>query len=622
MDGTPEIAPRSQPFWLLAVGLAVAGQALLALQLFGPTDSADRLTDDRPIVSGRHPLHLYHGSLGAATFRDSYTTSCYDPQFQAGYPKTPVFDGGSRPAELFLTLGGGHYRPAAYKLGLFALCLLVPVAFTLAARTAGLSASGAVLAAVGGCFVAWSQPVRALLNEGNLDLLLVGLAGLIFLGGLVRYHREPGPMSWLLIAGSAVIGWYAHPVVWLGMMPIVAVFYLATAPRHGPAWHLGLVGAGAAGLAPNLWWLNDWVRFWWVRHPTADGVAPLPCLSTLCGGTENYTETIGPGYFGWFVVVLGLIGILAMLRSGLRLTAGLIVAAVGLTLLVSRIGATWSTVQMTGAERIAPMAGTLLVIPAAYLISLCWDRLPIGRAAVGAVAMIPLIVGWAGSCNTCEANLAPMPLGLNADQEQLVQSIREHTTPDARILIEDSTAGETWNWTALLPVLTQRAYLGGLDPEGNVDHVYCGMRAGTLNGRPFADWTPLERAAFCKRYNVGWVVCRTPASTGWWGSDPTAREVARTGDNAVLFALDRPHSFALSGSATVERADRRQIVLTDVTPNEAGEVVLSFHHIPGLKAAPAVVWADATNDLHDPVPMTRLRLPGPVSRVTLTWEDR
>jgi len=50
---------------------------------------------------------------------------CYDPAFQAGYPKTPIFDNGSRPAELFLTIAGGGYRPRAYKIGLALTCVLV-----------------------------------------------------------------------------------------------------------------------------------------------------------------------------------------------------------------------------------------------------------------------------------------------------------------------------------------------------------------------------------------------------------------------------------------------------------------------------------------------------------------
>jgi hypothetical protein len=98
------------------------------------------------------------------------------------------------------------------------------------------------------------------------------------------------------------------------------------------------------------------------------------------------------------------------------------------------------------------------------------------------------------------------------------------------------------------------------------------------------------------------------------------------GDVLVLYEVTRkppqpPLSFVLAGTATVERVDRRKIVLTDVVPNADGEVVLSFHHQPGLRAAPSNVAVEGDKDLFDPIPMVKLRLPGPVSRVTLTWEN-
>ena len=133
MDESPTDGFRRHPGWLLAVAGLVLAQAGLALVPFGPRPAAAP-GDDRPLVSGRHPLHLYHGALGSQTFYRTGATACFDPSFQAGYPKTPVFDGGSRPAELFLALAGGGYRPAAYKIGLFVCLLFVPVALVVAAR--------------------------------------------------------------------------------------------------------------------------------------------------------------------------------------------------------------------------------------------------------------------------------------------------------------------------------------------------------------------------------------------------------------------------------------------------------------------------------------------------------
>src|SRR5437868_3135713 len=94
--------PGYQYLWNGLFAALVAWQSWMTLGLFGPSEALSRLADDQPIVSGRHPLHLYHGYLGARSILEQGTPCCYDPAFQAGYPKTPVFDSGSRPAELFL----------------------------------------------------------------------------------------------------------------------------------------------------------------------------------------------------------------------------------------------------------------------------------------------------------------------------------------------------------------------------------------------------------------------------------------------------------------------------------------------------------------------------------------
>src|SRR5262245_48246530 len=89
--------PRPTPgqgVWWLAWLLLLAGQAWLTLNLFGRDLSAASLLDERPVLSGRHPLHLYHGHLGSQALFDHGRLSCYDPAFQAGYPKTPIFDSG------------------------------------------------------------------------------------------------------------------------------------------------------------------------------------------------------------------------------------------------------------------------------------------------------------------------------------------------------------------------------------------------------------------------------------------------------------------------------------------------------------------------------------------------
>jgi len=629
MDEMPPDGFRHRPRWLLGVAGLVVAQAGLALALFGPERSA-ALLDDRPVLSGRHPLHLYHGTLGARALHERGATTCYDPGFQAGYPKTPVFDGGCRPAELFLAVAGGHYRPAAYKVGLFGCLLLIPLAFVLAARGVGLPAGAAVLAGAGGIALGWSWPVRRLIEEGEFDFLTAGLGVVVSVAWLARYARWFGLDAWVVLAAVAVAGWYAHPVVWVGLTPIVIGYYLVHAPRQELAWHLGLVGLTAAGLAPNLWWLADWGRYWWLRQPIPGDQIPLPDWRAVLGTPTDYLTLVGYVPWGGLVAVGGAVGLAMMWRGGNRGAAGLLLASVGLTVAVARVLTAWLRVPGDAPERLAPLAAGFLLLPAAY--ALWWVLARCQLAAAGTAAAVAglVVVGWADGpdrplATAVRLRTDPIVVGLTADQEDVLTAIRDHTTPDARILWDETTDHRPgWNWTALLPVLTDRAYLGGLDPDAGMEYSFCGMRDGKLNGRGLGEWADADLGQFCDWYNVGWVVCRGPAAAERWGRVPTAKAVARLnegGQPVVLFELARKRSFVLRGTATWEGATPTRITLSDVVPDADGGVTLSLHHFPGLRVYPSYVQLELEKDQHDPLSHVRLRPHGPVPRVTLVWEN-
>ena len=62
MNPTAVTPPVRWP-WRLALAGLVAWHAWMTLSLFGPDRPWARLTDDQPVLSGRHPLHLYHGHV-------------------------------------------------------------------------------------------------------------------------------------------------------------------------------------------------------------------------------------------------------------------------------------------------------------------------------------------------------------------------------------------------------------------------------------------------------------------------------------------------------------------------------------------------------------------------------
>ncbi|HZT79789.1 MAG TPA: hypothetical protein VFA26_06195, partial [Gemmataceae bacterium] len=241
----------------------------------------------------------------------------------------------------------------------------------------------------------------------------------------------------------------------------------------------------------------------------------------------------------------------------------------------------------------------------------------LGAVALAAHAYLPEFTARAVAA-------PPLAVGLGAERRELVEILQAHTTTAGRILWEDRPGPPgSSRWTALLPLLTGRAYLGGLDPNPGIEHGFVSFCDQLLAGRLLADWSDAQLDDFCRRYNVGWVVCWSPAAVGRFRAWKRAEAVATLSDGGpgCLFAVRRPLSYALKGEARLVQADGERIALSDLVP-EGGEIILSLHYQAGLRATPGRVLVERELDPYDPIAFVRLRVAGPVPRVSLTWDRR
>jgi hypothetical protein len=618
-------------FWSLLLLPLLLWQGWMTLSLFGSDRPWQRLLDDEPVLSGRHPLHLYHGQLGAQALWATGRLCCFDPDFQAGYPKTPIFDSGSRPAELFLFLAGGGYRPAAYKLGLAVCWLLVPLLLAAAARNVGLNRAAAFAVAVLGLLVWWGAPCRAALEVGQLDLLLAALGAVVQTALLVRFDRKPCASTWLGILASGYVGWFTHPLLFLLLAPLALTFYLSVGARHALLWHLALFAALAGGVAVNGFWLVDGIATCWIREPLLWDHRQLSHRTfhtlweaPLWGDPADRALAVA-------VVLLAGAGCWRLNQCQQRPAARLLgLGALGFLLLAAG-GAVWEPLGTLGTPVLLVPALLFATLPAVHflleafrLAARCTGSRRRAAVVVGGLLLAVLGAGHAHVRTLALRCVYPVPLaiGLRPEQAEVVAALKEQTTPDARILWEDrSGPPQAPRWTALLPVWTGRAFMGGLDPDAGIEHAHAGFTDQLLMGRPIKDWSDARLADYCRRYNVGWAVCWSPAAVARFHAwkDAEALATFQDGETGCLFQFKRPRSFALKGQAQWLGADARRIALGDVVP-EDGVVVLSLHYQTGLQVSPSRVRVERELDPYDPIPFVRLRLPGPVARLTLTWE--
>ena len=633
----PPVVLVNSLFWLLLLLALLAGQGWATFGLFGR--SWDALQDDEPVVSGRHPLHLYHGHLGARTLLDRGGVSCYDPAFQAGYPKTPVFDPGSRPAELVLALVGGGFRPAAYKIALAVFCLLVPCVVFVSARLLGLQRGPAVAATLLAQLVWWGRPGREALEAGDIDLLLAGLALLAQLGFLVHYHRAPGVFALMGVVVSGLVAWLAHPLLAGLLLPLILLFYFSVAARHRLGWHVPLFVGLLLAVAGNAFWLFDWVSYWWILVPaTAD--APLPASRTLSAFWElplwgDGAERLLMAAF----VAASLVGV-GVLHRRRRQGAVLLGPAVVGLLALAVVGSCREPFARMGAANLLAPALLYAALPAGAAV--VWGMGLMRRMGGIAAPVLVLLLCLGGAYFAAPEQVrewvarlrspVPLAIGLGDERAALVADLGAKTDESARILWEDAKESRGLpRWAALLPHLTNRAFIGGLDPDAAIEHATTGLAEDRLAGRPLAAWSDADLAAYCRRYNVGWVVCRSEASAKRfrsWNAARTAVELpAVEGVSRWLIPLQRERSFALKGAATWKSADAQGILLADVVPQAvpgeaAGQVVLSLHYQAGMRVRPGRIRIEKAYDPQDAIPFVRLRADEPVGRVFITWDGR
>jgi hypothetical protein len=291
----------------------------------------------------------------------------------------------------------------------------------------------------------------------------------------------------------------------------------------------------------------------------------------------------------------------------------------------------WSPLRPFGNDQCLYAAICLAIVPtaqactslAAWLVACPYRRCGVatllivsavvGGLLIGRRAIAPGVTAWGPR---------PLMLGRPPLAQAFVRWAEACTTPDARIVWEDVAGGDE-PWTVLLAPWSRRPFLGGLGAATDLEHGSMALRDGILAGRPMWIWSDEELECYCRRYNVGWFVCSSEMARERLSRFASAEQMtAPPGwEGRAFYAVRRPHGFLLKGSARGLTLEPQRITLTDVVP-EDGVVVLSLHYQHGCQVRPGWVTVEREPDPYDPVPLLRLRIPGPVARITLNWDGR
>jgi hypothetical protein len=221
---------------------ACAAQAVLTRRSLGPAAGF--------APAAGHAAALHRGASVNAALRAGHALAV-DLNVDAGSPFAPAVTTRGRFAALATRVCPDSRRIDWYRGGLFAAAMAVPIVLSLAATLVVGKWDGQCLVPWLAVGLWWFRPNVALLDDGWVELALVGpLAGL-YLAGLAYFHRRPGTVGWLALAGASLGGWAIAPVPWAVFFLPATVAWLFLAHRHSWLWHGWLMLAVVVGAAPD-----------------------------------------------------------------------------------------------------------------------------------------------------------------------------------------------------------------------------------------------------------------------------------------------------------------------------------------------------------------------------------
>jgi hypothetical protein len=662
---TPRTAWRGRAILALVVLFGI--HTIQAVCLFPTLGSI--VERDTPVVMVDHAIHEYHGSLGAWFFHETGTTWGYDPYFMAGYPETPVWDSSSNPSILFdLIGGGGDYR--AYKVGLLACSILLLVAIAAGAWAAGLGATEVALASTMAWFYFWIGFPAALWRTG-LFAFVTACAGVGLLLGLCsRFDRSSTWGNWLALTVVGAGLFLLHVTT-----PILAIggllaFWVTVGRRHGWRWHAAIVGAGALAVAVNLPWLISLWEFRSIRVGSGFFMTAKSARYML----DYFLDPSIESKTAVKLLVLGLAGLVVWWFGGRRGSAAAFGGSVVALFLLTCFGSLWGPTRILEPLRFRVGFLLLLACPAASAVvgATKWIARWGGGGGRGKLAASLVWVAVLGTWGAAERPLLryywaylslpwPLVVGTKPEMHALVDWLRGNTDLSARILFEDQfrqlefTDPESTHWTPLLPRMLgsdSRMFIGGLYSMAFIKHSQMASFGNSqLGDRPIDEWSLPEVKAFCRSYNVGWVVCWSPLSRFWFDHYAPATRVAtiprysspnqppsnfqrqwsaiesKAGqDVAIRYMLDRdrtyaiyrvdgPHSYFLQGKGRIVSVAPNRVELADLEP-ERGAVVVSLHWIDTWRADPPLTLRPEPAP-PDPVDFVRIQMPGSLKHLVL-----
>jgi hypothetical protein len=174
------------------------------------------------------------------------------------------------------------------------------------------------------------------------------------------------------------------------------------------------------------------------------------------------------------------------------------------------------------------------------------------------------------------------------DVQELIFWIKENTTSDARILIEDSghkVHQYGGHMIALFPLYTNREFIGGFYPDSGlkkeieIPNFYDGI---LFNKKNVSQYSSDELEKYFDLYNIKWVVAWSNASKRTFNKHPELMSKIKEIGKFSIYENKIEPTFFIKGDGNIT-ANYNIIEITNATPNG---IILKYRYSKILKTEP------------------------------------
>jgi len=583
----------------------------------------------RPIAFDDYALQFYYGQLGSRFLSEGGVTYGYDPNFMAGYPKSPIYYPSSKPYELSLYVFSGFDPGMVFNWTVFSMLAVLPF-LMYGAATNFRASPGERLAVVALSLVPHRLvPMVSFYSimeaAGMVPFIFASFLSVYVVSLMHRFLSTGGRRTGLALLVTAPLLYLSHlTAVFISAVPIAAI-YLASFRTTPLRRHLWLWLVLLVIVAANWHWIQGYALF---SH-----YADFHDFYTAQGKTQFapnggwlapfHVRVAAPGILSLAPALFGSIGLYLWWRERHMERLAIFSLQILFLFVVSFYGVALGLSAVAPGRMTLPLA-LYLFFPAAHAMAAIasksaeWlRRIPLpgrgGETAVAAAAVLALVVGVAG---VQRAFLRPYTIGGLEESEgftehgmALIEWLRDNTDSKGRILHEETTrklhkyyGSHLPSW---IPLYAGREMAGGPAPHTLLRHNFLRFIAGSFRDKPVWKIGAKELASYFSLYNVRWVLAWKPSTKQRLSRLPFAKP-AGTFEKFTLFLIETPPSYFLRGSGHV-KVDGSRIHLLDVRP-EDGEVAIKYHWLETLRCDPPRT-IEPLYMLDDPVPFILVKDP-------------